>query len=121
MIKRVYVWEFPVRLVHFFNFWCVGVLSLTGFYIGSPFMYALVPNELIMANMRFVHFVTGYVFAAVLSIRIYWLFAGNPYAHWRSMVPLTRKQWKDMMDLALFYAFLKPGAPRQSDTRGWPL
>jgi Ni/Fe-hydrogenase 1 B-type cytochrome subunit len=28
------------------------------------------------------------------------------------MVPLTRKQWEDMVDLALFYAFLKPGAPQ---------
>jgi Ni/Fe-hydrogenase 1 B-type cytochrome subunit len=111
MLKRIYVWELPVRMVHFFNFWCIGLLSATGYYIGTPFMYALSEHEFIMADIRFVHFVTAYVFTAVWIIRVYWLFAGNRYAWWRAMVPLSGRQWKDILDTALFYAFLKPGAP----------
>lgn len=112
MIKRVYVWEFPVRLVHWFWFFDVGVLSVTGLYIGLPFMYALRENELIMSNMRFVHFVGSYAFTAFFFIRIYWLFTGNQYAHWRAMVPITRKQWRQIGDQSLFYAFLKKESPR---------
>jgi Ni/Fe-hydrogenase 1 B-type cytochrome subunit len=111
MIKQVYVWEFPVRLVHFFNFWCVGVLSATGLYIGFPFIYALKENELIMSHIRFVHFVAAYVFMANFFIRIYWLFVGNTYAHWRTMVPITKKQWKSIVDQVLFYLFLRKAPP----------
>ena len=112
MIKRVYVWEFPVRLVHWFWFFDVGVLSATGLYIGLPFMYALRENELIMSNMRFVHFVAAYVFACACFIRIYWLFAGNQYAQWRGMVPITKAQWVNIVDQFLFYSFLRKKAPR---------
>ena len=118
MIKRVYVWEFPVRLVHFFNFWCVGMLSVTGYYIGTPFMYALNEHEFIMSDMRFVHFVSAYVFTAILFIRIYWLFAGNQYAHWKTIVPITKRQWKKIADQALFYAFLKKKEPRVTGHTG---
>ena len=118
MIKRVYVWEFPVRLVHFFNFWCVGMLSVTGYYIGTPFMYAINEHEFIMADMRLVHFVSAYVFTAILFIRIYWLFAGNQYAHWKTIVPVTKRQWKKIADQALFYAFLKKEEPRVTGHTG---
>ena len=30
--KKVYVWEFPVRLTHWLNVICLLVLSVTGFY-----------------------------------------------------------------------------------------
>jgi Ni/Fe-hydrogenase 1 B-type cytochrome subunit len=112
MIKRVYVWEFPVRLVHFFNFWCVGALSATGYYIGSPFIDAVYEHEFIMAKIRFAHFVGAYVFTAIFMIRVYWLFAGNPYAHWKEFIPFTRRQWRNIFETALFYAFLKKGAPQ---------
>ncbi len=111
MIKRIYIWELPVRVVHFFNFWCVGLLSATGYYIGTPFMYALYEHEFIMTDIRFLHFVAAYVFTAILIIRVYWLFAGNQYAHWKDFVPLTKRQWKNIYQTALFYAFLKKGAP----------
>ncbi|HDY70958.1 MAG TPA: Ni/Fe-hydrogenase, b-type cytochrome subunit, partial [Nitrospirae bacterium] len=34
--KRVYAWEFPVRLTHWINVLCIIALSITGFYIGNP-------------------------------------------------------------------------------------
>jgi Ni,Fe-hydrogenase I cytochrome b subunit len=75
-------------------------------------MYALRENELIMSNMRFVHFVGAYVFTVACLIRIYWLFAGNQYAQWRAMVPITKAQWKNIIDQFLFYVFLRKEAPR---------
>ncbi len=111
MIKRVYVWELPVRMVHFFNFWCVGLLSVTGYCVGNPFIYGFTGNEFVMADIRFIHFVTGYVFTAIFLIRVYWLFAGNQYAHWREFVPFSKRQWNNVLETALFYAFLRKGAP----------
>jgi Ni/Fe-hydrogenase 1 B-type cytochrome subunit len=87
------------------------VLSATGLYIGFPFIYALKENELIMSHIRFVHFVAAYVFMVNFFIRIYWLFLGNSYAHWRAMVPITKKQWKSIVDQVLFYLFLRKAPP----------
>jgi DNA-binding NtrC family response regulator len=35
-MRRVYVWELPVRLYHWVNALCVAVLAATGFLIGRP-------------------------------------------------------------------------------------
>ena len=35
-IRRVYVWELPVRLYHWVNFLCVAVLAVTGYIVGRP-------------------------------------------------------------------------------------
>ena len=34
--RRVYVWEFPVRLYHWVNAACVVALGVTGYLIGNP-------------------------------------------------------------------------------------
>jgi Ni/Fe-hydrogenase 1 B-type cytochrome subunit len=107
MLKRVYVWEFPIRLVHFFNFWTIGILCVTGFYIGTPFIHAVSEDESVMATARLIHFITAYAFTANFAIRVYWIFAGNRYASWKGLLPLSKKRWKDLLDTALFYAFLR--------------
>ena len=34
----VYVWQYPLRLVHWGLVLCIGVLSFTGYYIHNPFI-----------------------------------------------------------------------------------
>ncbi len=34
--RRVYVWEFPVRLYHWVNAACIVALAATGLLIGKP-------------------------------------------------------------------------------------
>ena len=46
MLKRVYVWELPVRLTHWLNFLTIIVLCFTGYYISRPFIDA--PTFLIL-------------------------------------------------------------------------
>ncbi|HYA31428.1 MAG TPA: cytochrome b/b6 domain-containing protein, partial [Thermodesulfovibrionales bacterium] len=72
MIKREYVWEFPVRLTHWLNFLAILTLAVTGLYIGAPFIHAIYGKQLIMAQFRFVHFVAAYIFAVSVVVRIYW-------------------------------------------------
>ena len=38
MLQTTYVWEWPVRLTHWINVISIVVLSVTGFYIGNPFV-----------------------------------------------------------------------------------
>ncbi|MDI6728564.1 MAG: cytochrome b/b6 domain-containing protein, partial [Thermodesulfovibrionales bacterium] len=63
MLKRVYVWEFPVRLTHWINVLGIASLSITGYYIGNPFVHAVSTDQYIMGWMRFIHFVAAYLFA----------------------------------------------------------
>ncbi|HDZ59000.1 MAG TPA: Ni/Fe-hydrogenase, b-type cytochrome subunit, partial [Ignavibacteriales bacterium] len=35
-IKRVYVWEIPVRIYHWLNALVVATLAVTGYLIGNP-------------------------------------------------------------------------------------
>ncbi len=109
---RVYAWEFPVRFTHWINVLCICVLSVTGLYIGNPFLHALSSREYVMGWMRFVHFVAAYTFMMSMIVRIYWAFAGNRYASWRVWIPLTGRQWRDIWSTVKFYLFLSRRPPR---------
>jgi len=107
MLNRIYVWEFPVRLTHWLNVISILALLLTGFYIGAPFIHAARENQLIMATMRFLHFVSSYVFTVSVLVRIYWWFAGNRYARLNQFIPASSERQKDLIDSLLFYVFLR--------------
>ena len=42
-LANVYVWEWPVRITHWLNAITIWVLSVTGLYMGFPFLTA--PGE----------------------------------------------------------------------------
>ncbi|MCX7794055.1 MAG: Ni/Fe-hydrogenase, b-type cytochrome subunit [Thermodesulfovibrionales bacterium] len=111
MLKRVYVWEFPVRLTHWLNVLSIIMLSITGYYIGNPFIHAHSSTQYIMGWMRFLHFVFAYVFTFSFIIRIYWAFAGNPYAGWRVFNPFSIEKIKDVFQILQFYLLLKKDVP----------
>lgn len=118
MIKRVYVWELPVRLTHWLNVLAIVTLCVTGFYIGNPFIACppyCPPRELaLMSLIRSIHVVAGFVFTISFFIRIYWFFVGNQYARWGDYVPLNRKAWRDIVDDIKFYLFLKKDLPHRT-------
>jgi Ni/Fe-hydrogenase 1 B-type cytochrome subunit len=108
---RVYAWEFPVRFTHWINVLCILAFCITGYYIGSPFLYALSTKQYIMGWMRFIHFLAGYALLLSMIIRIYWMFAGNKYASWRVLFPFTHRQREDFMGGLKFYLFLNKKPP----------
>lgn len=109
--KRVYAWEFPVRFTHWINALCIFVLSVTGFYIGNPFMYAISSKQYIMGWMRFIHFVTAYTFLMSMIIRIYWSFMGNKYACYKVWFPFSGEKLGELVGALKFYAFLRRRPP----------
>ncbi|HET9014612.1 MAG TPA: Ni/Fe-hydrogenase, b-type cytochrome subunit [Thermomicrobiaceae bacterium] len=110
-IIRVYVWELPVRLVHWTIFITTVILAVTGYYLYNPFIVSVTPNAFLMGWMRAIHEVTAFVFTAAFLARVYWFFAGNRFAHWRAFIPLKRSQWRGIRDMLKYYLFLSWRSP----------
>ncbi len=108
---RVYAWEFPVRFTHWINAFSILVLSTTGYYIGDPFIHAYSSKQYIMGWMRFIHFITAYIFLMSVIIRIYWSFMGNQFASWKESFPLSAKKRKAFMDAIKFYLLIRKEPP----------
>ena len=104
---RVYVWELPVRISHWFIFLPIVVLSFTGYYIHNPFIVAKSSTTFLMATMRFIHEIAAFVFLSAFLLRLYWFFMGNNWANWRAFVPIHRRQWRGMGGMVAYYSFLR--------------
>jgi len=115
MRRRIYVWEVPVRLTHWVTVACIVVLSFTGYYIGNPYIFVSRREPYgvyFMGLIRWIHFVTAFIFVASLLLRTYWAFAGNEWARWRGLFPfLTRDGRKAMRHAVRYYLFLRRHPP----------
>lgn len=103
---KTYAWEFPVRFTHWINFLCILTLSVTGFYIGSPFIHAYSSKQWIMGWMRLIHFIAAYTFMMSVIIRLYWSLAGNKYACISEWLPFTGEKTGRMIDDLKCYLLL---------------
>jgi Ni/Fe-hydrogenase 1 B-type cytochrome subunit len=104
---RVYVWEMPVRVSHWLTVASVAVLAFTGYYIHDPFIIARGRDDYLMATMRFIHLIAGFVFIASFILRMYWFFRGNEWAHWSNFIPVRRRRWEGMGEMVRYYSFLR--------------
>jgi len=112
-LVRVYVWELPVRAVHWLIFFSMIVLSVTGYYLHNPFFIVRGQAAFTLATMRFIHEVTAFVFSMAFVVRIYWFFVGNVYARWKAFVPVTRRQRRGLREMLKYYLFLRWVAPQE--------
>jgi len=104
----VYVWQYPLRLVHWMLVISIGILSFTGYYIHNPFIIGQSSTRFLMGWFRFVHEAVGMVFICCFILRFYLFFAGDRWVRWQAMVPLRKEQWKEMFEVMKFYAFMRP-------------
>jgi len=70
-----------------------GKSAVTGYLIGSPL--AIVNNTEASFNywfgtVRFIHFVSAFVFFFNFLFRLYWGFSGNEFSRWYNFIPLKR-------------------------------
>ena len=108
---RVYVWEWPVRFAHWIIFTTIVSLSITGYYMHSPFVIPHGRTAYVMATMRFVHLLSGFAFIAAILIRLVWMFIGNRWSHWDQFIPTTKKRVRDVIATARYYGFMAWSAP----------
>jgi Ni/Fe-hydrogenase 1 B-type cytochrome subunit len=104
----VYVWQYPLRLAHWGIVISIAALSFTGYYIHNPFIVGQVQHPFLMGEFRFVHECFGMAFIAFFLLRLYLFFAGDRWVRWRALVPLTKAQFKEMIEVTKFYAFIRP-------------
>lgn len=106
----VYLWEWPVRAMHWAAAASLAVLVVTGLYIGRP--YFITGGEAsahyLMGLMRFLHFLGAGVLVATAIIRLYWLFAGNEFERWRALFPIRTRDWVNLVKQVKFYLMIQP-------------
>ncbi len=73
-LVRTYVWEKPVRVTHWLIFFAVLSLSFTGLYIHRPFLLSSGSAAFVMAKMRFIHVVSGFVLIAAFTVTVLLVF-----------------------------------------------
>ncbi len=114
LISRVYVWQLPVRFYHWVNALCIVALSTTGYLIGSPIALQSASEASFgywFGTIRFIHFLSAFIFFFNFLFRIYWGFVGNKYARWQNFILTKKRQWqevKDVLSVDVLQARVKP-------------
>lgn len=108
--RWVYLWQWPIRAMHWAAAASIVVLVVTGFYIGRP--YFMTGDEatprFIMGWMRFAHFAAAGVFVATAIVRAYWLLMGNRYERWTALFPIRPRDWVNLFRVVQKYLFIHP-------------
>ncbi|MDR3693885.1 Ni/Fe-hydrogenase, b-type cytochrome subunit [Mucilaginibacter sp.] len=98
-LRRVYVWEMPVRFYHWLNALVIVVLIITGFYISNPLgllSHNDASHQYTMGWFRYLHFAAAYIFFFNFLFRLYWGFVGNKFANWKQFIPTSKRFFKEM-------------------------
>lgn len=107
-----YIWQWPVRITHWVIVLSIIVLSVTGFYIGHPFVTVSDTASFVMGWTRFVHLLFAYAFALAVIARLIWATIGNRYCGWSVFFPwLTRKGRRNMVKMFKYYTFISKELP----------
>jgi Ni/Fe-hydrogenase 1 B-type cytochrome subunit len=106
----VYLWEWPIRAMHWAAVLSILVLVVTGFYIGAPYFTTSgeASSHFLMGRVRFIHFAAAAVFVATAIVRIYWLFAGNEFERWRALFPVLKQDWVHLWQQVKYYLLIRP-------------
>ena len=110
-VREVRVWELPVRIVHWVIFFCVVVLSVTGFYIGRPFLLTGSDPAFVMGWVRSVHMLAAWTMIAAVVARIIWAFTGNQWSRWDQFIPRDRERRHGGREALKYYLFLRRDPP----------
>lgn len=105
----VYVWEGPIRIIHWLVVLCIFVLIMTGLYIHYPFIkHNPVDFPYMMGWVRGVHYFTAILFITLVFLRGVWLFAGNKYANIKTLYnPFNKNDRSFIISYLKYYCFLE--------------
>lgn len=104
----VYLWQLPIRAMHWVAAISMGTLILTGFYIGRPFFLSqtLATGSFSFQWARLLHFIAGFLIIATALVRIYWLIAGNKFERFTALFPVRPRDLKNLWRMILHYSFI---------------
>ena len=107
-VAPVYVWQYPLRLVHWGLVISIAVLAVTGYYVHDPFIVGQAHRPFLMGWFRFIHEAFGMLFLSLFLLRFYLFFAGNKWSGWRQYIPLRKGDFQEMLEVMKFYGFMRP-------------
>ena len=107
--RWVYVWQWPIRAMHWLAALAIVVLVVTGFYIGEPYFMTAgeASDNYLMGTMRFVHFAAAGLLVATGIVRFYWLFAGTKYERLPALFPVRPRDWRNLFEQVKHYLMLR--------------
>lgn len=108
--RWVYLWEWPIRAMHWTAALSIVVLAVTGLYIGKPYFMTggEASDHFLMGWMRFLHFAAAALLVMTAIVRIYWLFMGNRYERLPALFPVRPRDWANLVRMVKFYLMIKP-------------
>ncbi|NOT09953.1 MAG: Ni/Fe-hydrogenase, b-type cytochrome subunit [Gemmatimonadales bacterium] len=108
--RWVYLWEWPIRIMHWLAVAGILTLVVTGLYIGRPYFMTggEASSHFLMGRVRFAHFTAAAVLVMTGIVRGYWLFMGNRYERLRALFPLRRRDWVNLVRMVKFYLMIRP-------------
>jgi len=90
--EKHYVWSILLRLYHWAMVSAIVALTVTGFYINSPWTQTTLEGAGLfpMMTMRNIHGLAGYLLTGAIFARIFLLIFGNRQERILDMLPVTR-------------------------------
>jgi len=106
--EEKHVWSILLRLYHWSLVIALIALTVTGFYINSPWTQTTLEGagHYPIQTMRNIHGLAGYLFTAAILVRLYLLLFGNRQERIMSMLPLTRRNLRNMINAVRAYFYL---------------
>ena len=106
--EEKYVWSILLRLYHWSLVIALIALTVTGFYINAPWTQTTLEGRGLypMLTMRNIHGLAAYLFTAAILVRVYLLLFGNRQERIMSMLPLNRRNLRNMMNAVRAYFYL---------------
>ena len=94
--EKQYCWSILLRLYHWMFALSIVMLCVTGFYIAWPWTNTMIEGSASwpMAWLRYIHFVSGYVFSAAVAIRLFLFIFGNAQERIWDVLPITGRNIK---------------------------
>lgn len=113
--RYVYLWQWPIRAMHWIAALSIVALVITGFYIGRPYFMTGTEEtpRFIMGWMRLIHFLAAAAIVTTGIVRVYWLIAGNQYERLPALFPVRKQDWINLFRTVKYYLMIHPErAPR---------
>jgi len=111
----VLVYQPPIRLWHWMNFFAILALFVTGYLIAipTPSVGGEAINHFVFGNIRLIHYAAGQVFAWGFLARAIFALVGNHVSREIYYVPFWRPEWrKGFLGMLRWYLFMEKRAPR---------
>lgn len=106
--EKKYVWSILFRLCHWAFALAIVVLAVTGFYIHDPWTNTWLEGgrNFPMADLRYYHFLAGFVFTAAVLVRFFLYLFGNRQERILNALPVSTGNVRNFFSTLAYYGYV---------------